>query len=169
MVGGGLAFLIFGTFLDWAKLGDISGNNAFDYFFRGTIPWLLIVGTGVVAFLLAGGVIKRGGAPWPVILLGATALATLLLLLLLLTGPDDEGIDLDRAAGLWLSFLAAVVALVGAVLNFQATGADLKDLTNMDKLRSQFGNSSGGPSAPPPPPPPPGGMTPPPPPPPPGG
>lgn len=170
MVGGGLGFLIFGTFFDWAKI-EIAGisasdGNAFDWFFRGTIPWLLVVGTGVVAFLLAGGVIKRSGLPWPIILLAATGLATLLVLLLLLTGPDKDGFDLDRAAGLWLSFVAAVVALVGAVMNFQAAGGDFKDLTDMNKLKGQFGGSTAGrSSAPPPPPPPAGGATPPPPPP----
>ncbi len=169
IVGGGLGFLIFGTFVDWAKIGGVSGNNAFDYFFRGTIPWLLVVGAGVVTFLLAGGVIKRGSAPWPIIILAATALATLLVLLIVLTGPDEGDFDLGRGPGLWLSFIASIVALVGAVLNFQAAGGDLKDLTDMNRLKSQFsgpGSSSSGPSAPPPPPPPSGGATPPPPPPP---
>ncbi len=155
MVGGGLGFLIFGTFESWASLEgfDIS-VNAFDFFFRGTIPWILIVGVGVLAFLLAGGILKRGTAPWPLILLAAAGLGTLLVLLLVLMGPEKFDTDLDRGVGLWLSFVAAIVALVGAVLNFQATGGRLSDLTDMDKMRSSFDRPASTGVAPPPPPPP---------------
>ena len=55
------------------RSGGISGNNAFDYFFTGGIAYLLVVGAGVVTFLLAGGFVKAGTTPWPIIILGATA------------------------------------------------------------------------------------------------
>lgn len=156
MVGGGLGFLIFGTFFDWAKfdfgVGSVSGGNAFDFFFRGTIPWILIVGTGVVAFLLAGGILKRGSTPWPLVLLAATGLGTVLNLLIVIFGPSKDGVDFDRAFGLYLSFIAAVVALVGAVLSFKESGGDLDDLRDINKLKGAFGQ--GGSEGTPPPPPP---------------
>jgi len=162
MVGGGLGFLIFGTFVDWIKISaggaSVSDGNAFDFFFTGTVPWILIVGTGVVAFLLAGGVIKNTSVPWPLILVAATALGTLLVLLRLIApglGEDvPDGIDVGRGVGLWLSAISAIVALVGAVLNFQATGGRLSDLTDMDKMRSSFDRPASTGVAPPPPPPP---------------
>jgi hypothetical protein len=155
LVAAGAVMLVFGVALDWASLGDISGNNAFDYFFTGGIAYLLVVAAGVVTFLLAGGVMKPGTTPWTIILLAATGLATLLMLLRLLLGAGDggiEGLDLDRGPGMFVAFLAAAVALAGAVLNYTAAGGNLKDLTDIDKLKQAF-NRPGGGAAPPPPPP----------------
>ena len=174
MVAGGLGFLIFGTFFDWIDvsidgLGSGSGANAFDFFFTGAVPWILIVGVGVIAFLLAGGVIKPGGAPWPLILLAAAALGTLLVLIRLIfpgLGEDTDGLDIGRGVGLILSTISAAVALAGAFMNFTASGGTLSDLTDMDKMRGSFGRPAGGTPPPPPPPggsaPPPGGSAPPP-------
>ena len=106
-VGGAAGFLIFGVALDWAKLGSFGGGNAFDFFLRGTVPWLIIVAVGVISFLLAGGVMKKSSVPWPLVLLAATALATLLNLLIVIIGPKKGGIDFDRGIGLYLSFIAA--------------------------------------------------------------
>lgn len=181
MIGGGLGMLIFGLFLDWASIdvGGISasGNNAFDYFFTGGIAWILIVAAGVVAFLMAGGFMKRDTAnlPWPLVLLLATGLGALLMLLRLILGGGSEGsgafeVDLDRSTGMYLAFLAAAAAVAGGVMNFTASGGDLNDLKDINKLKSQFpvgGGDSSGSTPPPPPPPPPGGSVPPPPPPPP--
>ncbi len=156
LVGGAVGMLIFGLFFDWAKVdfgfGSVSSGNAFDWA-RGWISWILVVGAGVVAVLVATGTLKRDQAPWSLILLGATGLATLLMLLLVLTGPDKSGVDLDRAIGLWLSFLATIVALVGAVMNFTESGGNLADLKDPNKLKGAFGKDGG--STPPPPPPPP--------------
>jgi hypothetical protein len=157
IIAGGLAMLIFGLFLDWASVdtgfGSASGNNAFDYFFTGGIAWLLLVAAGVVAFLLAAGVMKAGTTPWPLVLLGATALAFLLMLLrIILGGGEESGIDLDRAAGMWLAFLASIVALVGAVLKYKESGGDLNDLKDFNKIKGAFDRP--GDSTPPPPPPP---------------
>ena len=56
----------------------------------------------------------------------------------------------------------AAVAAVGAYLRFQASGGDIKDLTDMEKLKSRFaksddssGSASGDDMPPPPPPAPP--------------
>lgn len=157
MIGGGLGFLIFGTFFDWAKISFLgisaSGGNAFDFFLRGTVPWILFVAVGVLAFLLAGGVIKKGDLPWPLILLAAAALGLILNLFIVIAGPGD---GLDRAIGLWLSFLSAVVATVGAFMGFQESGGNLADLKDPNKLKASFrteGAAAG--ETPPPPPPPP--------------
>lgn len=173
MIGGAAVMLICGMFINWASFGGYSGNNAFDYFFTGGIAWILVVATGVVAFLLAGGMIKRDGLPWPLVLLAAAGLGGLLMLLRLILGGGSVGedpfeVDLDRAAGMYLSFIGAAAAAAGAFMNFTASGGSMSDLTDMDKIKSQFGGNGGGGSTPPPPPPPPG-MTPPPPPPPPAG
>jgi hypothetical protein len=175
IIGGGVGFLIFGTFLDWISFSGFgasaSAGNAFDFFLTGTVPWLLIVGAAVVTFLLAARVIKDTNVPWPVILLAATALGTLLVLLRLLFPamgedlPDDSGVEIGRAAGLWLSVLSAIVATVGAAMSFQAHGGSMSDLTDPDRLRSSFRGSKGSSMAPPPPPPPSGSVPPPPPPP----
>ncbi len=140
MVAGGFVMLIFGMALDWAKLGDVSGNNAFDYFFTGGIAWLLTVAVGIFAVLLAVGAIKPSNTPWPLILLAMAGIATLLMLLrVILGGGEEQGFDLDRGIGMYVALIAAAVALAGAVMNFLATGATFKDLTDRDKLKSSFG------------------------------
>lgn len=155
MIGGGAAVLIF-TFLKWWKF-DVGGfgtvgTNGFDHFFTGIVPWILIVATAVLVFLGAAGIFKLPpNLPAPLIFLAATALGAFLILMNLLTSPGTDG--LDRGIGLFVSLLGAIVATVGAVLNFQATGGDLKDLTDMNKVKGSFG--SRGDATPPPPPPPP--------------
>ena len=119
MVAGGVVMLIFGMALDWAKLGDVSGNNAFDYFFTGGIAWLLTVAVGIFAVLLAVGAIKPSNTPWPLILLAMAGIATLLMLLrVILGGGEEQGFDLDRGIGMYVALIAAAVALAGAVMNF---------------------------------------------------
>ena len=67
-VGGGLGVLIF-AFVSWVKVSaggfSDSGGNAFDFFWTGTLPWILIVGTAIVTVLLVNGTIKSGTVPWP--------------------------------------------------------------------------------------------------------
>jgi predicted MFS family arabinose efflux permease len=152
--------LIFGLALDWAKVGSVSGNNAFDYFFTGGIAWLLVVAAGVIAVLLAVGAMTTGTTPWTLILVIATGLATLLMLIRLIMGAGDEaGFELDRGSGMYVAFIAAAIALAGAVMNFTTAGGRFSDLTDMDKMRDAFkggpGGSAGQGSPPPPPPPPP--------------
>ena len=167
-VGGGAGMFVFGLF-GWASYAGYSGLNAFDFFFRGTIPWLLVVATGVLAFLVAAKMIKADMAPWPLIFLAATALGTLLVFLLLLMGPSKStpfgDVEFDRGFGLFLSFISSAVALAGSVLGFKESGGDLNDLKDINKIKAAFDQGDGGST--PPPPPPTGGATPPPPPPPP--
>jgi hypothetical protein len=140
VIGGGLAVLI-GGFLDWFTVDGFDGSvNAFDYTLTGLIPWILIVGAGVITFLLAGGVMKAGGVPWTLVILGATALGALLIIIRLLIGADDvpDELDVSRGIGLWLSALGAIAAAAGAFLGFQAAGGNVRDLTDMDKMKSAF-------------------------------
>jgi hypothetical protein len=172
-IGGGVGIFIFG-FVSWVKIEagafSDSGGNVFDFFFTGTIPWILIIASAVVTVLLIQGVLKPGGAPWPLIILAATALGALLLIIRLLFNPI-EGKDLieagggsvGRGIGLILSAISGIVAAVGGFLGFKEAGGDLNDLKDMNKLKGQFSSGGGGASPPPPPPP---GMSPPPPPPP---
>jgi len=78
MVGAALVMLVLGLALDWATFEGVGGNNPFDYFFTGGIAWMLVVGAGVVTVLLLSGTISDTTAPWPMILVGATGLATYL-------------------------------------------------------------------------------------------
>jgi hypothetical protein len=167
-VGGAIGFFIFG-FFHWLK-SDFggSGTNVFDFFWTGTIPWLLVIATGVITFLLATGAMKAGSLPWPLIFLLATGLAALLLLIRLIFNPigcpiSDCGIS--RGIGMYLSVISGLVAFAGAFMGFKESGGDFADLKDMNKLKGAFQGSGGSDTAPPPPPPP--GMTPPPPPPPP--
>lgn len=183
VVGGAIGFLIFG-FFDWLKVdsefGGGGGANVFDFFWTGTLPWILIIGSGVLTFLIVGGMLKSDAAPWPLIVLAACVLGALLLLIRFifnpLDGPDAYTDHIGRGIGMILSTIAGIVAAVGAVMWYTSTGAKLADLKDMDKVKQSFsqGKRSGGASVPPPPPggygqtppPPPGGGAPPPPPPP---
>lgn len=158
IVAGGIGMFIFGLFLDWWSVPGYSAGNAFDFFFTGTVPWILLVGAAVITVLSVMEVIKPGSLPWPLILVGATVLAVLLLLIRVLFNPGaPDGVD--RGIGMWLALISGIVGLVGAVLGFQASGGDLKDLTDVNKLKSAFDSGSGTAVAdddvPPPPPPPP--------------
>lgn len=142
-VGGAAGMLIFG-FFDWAKFDfmgiSTSGNNVFNYPVRGLISWILVIGVGVVTILGAQGK-KVGNFQWPVVSVLATAVAAVLMLLLVILGPDDSGVDFKPAFGLWLSFISTIVALAGSVMSFQSDGGNLKDLTDVEKLKKGFGKN----------------------------
>lgn len=140
IVGGGVAFLIFGLFVDWAKLSfegfSVSDGNAFDWF-RGWLSLILVVGAAVITVMRVTG--KMGDKlQWPMILVLATGLAAVLMLTIMLLGPDKEGVDFGRGLGLWVSFIGSGVALAGAVMSFTAGGGDLKDLTDVNKIKDAF-------------------------------
>ena len=164
-VGGGLGVLIFG-FVSWVKVSaggfSDSTGNAFDFFWTGTLPWILIVGTAVITVLLVNGTIKPGTVPWPLITLAATALGALLLVLRLIFNPidgkdiiEDAGGSVGRGIGMILSTIFAIVAAVGGVLGYKDAGGDLNDLKDFNKIKGAFGKPTDSDSAPPPPPPPP--------------
>lgn len=143
LAGAGAVMLIFGLALNWASVtvGGVSrsGNGPFDYFITGGLAWLLVVATGVVAFLVAARIIAADTAPWNLIFLGSTGLAAVLMLLrLIMGGGSQSGVDLDRGAGMYVAFIAAAAALGGAIWRYIDSGGDLKDLTNADKLKSSF-------------------------------
>jgi hypothetical protein len=159
-VGGGVGILIFG-FLDWVKVdadgfGGGSGGNVFDFFWTGVIPWILVIATAVITVLLVNGTLKAGGPPWPLIMLVATAVAAVLLVLRFVFNPiegkselEDLGIDVSRGLGLILSVVSGLVAFAGSIMGFKEAGGDLKDLTDVNKLKSAFDKGE----TPPPPPP----------------
>ena len=158
MVGGGAAMLVFGFLLDWTSVdtgfGSASGDGPFDYFFTGGIAWLLVVAVGVLALLRVLGKLPES-QPWSLIFVGATALATLLLVLRIILGARFD--CADRGIGMFGALIWSVIAAVGAVQNFQASGGDLNDLKDIDKIKRSF-NSGGdattsGDTMPPPPPP----------------
>lgn len=155
-VGGAAGFIIFGIFLNWAKfemLGvSATGNNVFSYPVRGVISLLLVLLVGMVTLLGHQGK-SVGKVQWPIVNVLASAVATLLMILLAVMGPDESGIELKPAIGLYLSLIATIASLVGSVMAFQAGGGNLNDLKDINRLKDSFGQGGG--STPPPPPPPP--------------
>lgn len=142
VVGGGALMLIAG-FLKWfnASLGGFSGGsaNAFDYFFTGTVPWILLIAAAVIVMLVTGGIVKANVPPMTI--LAATAVATILVLLRVILGhgqdiPAELDISISRSIGLWLALVAGIIATAGAFLGFQAAGGNLKDFTDPDKLKN---------------------------------
>lgn len=161
LLAGAAVMLIFGLALDWSTDGGLSGDNAFNYFLTGGLSWLLVVGAGIVAVLLALDAIKPSATPWPALLVLGTGLATILMLIRLLLGGRE---DFGRGPGMWVSFFAAAAAFAGAFMNFTESGGKLSDLTDIDRLRDAFKGPGVKSSPPPPPPPPPISTAPPPPP-----
>ena len=108
-----------------------SGGNVFDFFWTGTIPWILVIAALWSTFLLVQGTLKHDQLPWPLVLLAATGLASLLLLIRIVFNPIDgkdviesAGGDVGRGIGMILSVLSGLVATAGAYLNFQASGGN---------------------------------------------
>ena len=180
--GGGLVMLI-AYFLTWWEYtvpgfqgiggGSLSYSGS-EYFFTGTLPWLLLLAIGVFTVLAVLDIFKLpASVPSGLVFLGASVLS-LLLLLIRFAGngidgaPDSADSGFSRGAGLYLALLAAIAVVAGSVIGFKEGGGSLNDLKDMNKLKSQFGGSTGTGGTPPPPPPG-GGFTPPPPPPPAGG
>ena len=136
IVAGGVLVLVFALFRWFTWKIDIGGvrgdgkSNAFDYFFTGFVPWLLIIGSAVLAVLLATEALNRGKLPWELILLGATALGLLLVIIRLIISDDpnisgtDVDVDVSRGIGIWMSALGALVAFVGAFIGFRNTGLE---------------------------------------------
>lgn len=154
MTVGALVMLVSGLFIDWAKIEMFgfseTAGNAFDWA-RGWIAWILVIVVGGTALATAAGKpVGRANVPLMQTLLAG--IASFLMLLMIITGPDKDGVDLDRAFGLWLSFIATIAVFAGTVMNLTESGGSLKDLTDVEKLKDSFG--AGGSTPPPPPPPP---------------
>ncbi len=129
--GSGIALFVF-SFLPWFKLelfGQTATQSGWDYFFTGIIPTLLgvaLVGYVVVTKLVDGVKLPELPVGWPLVVLGAGALAAILVILRLLIGADDEGtVLLDRAFGLFLATLAAIGLAFGSFLKFKEEGGEL--------------------------------------------
>ena len=137
-IGGG-ALMLIALFPGWSSIsiGPIteSGDSPFNYFFTGGIAWLLCVAVGVLALLKQLG--KLGGAQnWAMIFTAAAGLAALLMLIRIIMGGRSElGISLDRGAGMYIGFVAALVTAAGATMGFLAGGGSLSDLKDVDKLK----------------------------------
>ena len=160
-IGGTVVFFI-SAFLGWVK-ASFSGfggetGNAFEFFWTGTLPWLILIASGIITLLAVNGNVVDNGKRWPLIVLLGNLLATVLVLIRLIFNPlegkslaEASGFDFSPAVGLWIGSIAAVASLVGAFMAFTESGGNLKDLTDVNKLKDSFGSS--GDSTPPPPPP----------------
>jgi hypothetical protein len=136
VVAGGALVLVFGLFrwfsweIDNAGVRGEGKSNAFDYFVTGFVPWLLVVGAGVVTLLIATEALNRGRLPWELILLGATGLAFLLIVIRLIISDDPNisgtnvDVDVSRGIGIWMCTLGALIAFVGAFISFRNTGLE---------------------------------------------
>lgn len=85
---GSAVFVVFGLF-NWVGNEGAPTYRAFEWPLSGTLPWILLLGVGVVSLLLALGVVRSETAPWPLIILIAAALATLLNLVLVAAGRSS--------------------------------------------------------------------------------
>ena len=154
-VGGALGFLIFG-FLNWLSIdygsdfggATETGAKVFDFFFTGTIPWVLVLGTGIITFLMATGNMKSGKANLPILMLIATAVASVLILIRLIFNPLDGkgalealGVDVGRGIGMILSTIAVLVATAGAFIGYTESGGNINDLKDINKLKGGFGGN----------------------------
>jgi hypothetical protein len=159
IIGGGLGTFVFG-FFSWVTVSGFgfssAGGNAFDFFWTGTIPWILVIASAVITVLLSLEVLKAEQAPWPLIILGATSLAALLLIIRVIFNPiegrgfiEAAGGSVGRGAGMYLSALAGIVAAAGGYIAFTESGGNLGELGK--SLQSKTAGASSE-SAPPPPP-----------------
>lgn len=166
-IGGAVVFLIFG-FMSWVTISvdgvdvpDGDGGNVFDFFWTGTLPWILVLGVGVITFLMVSGTMKAGTLPWPLIMLGVAGLSALLLLIRLIFNPlegkdalEAIGFEVGRGIGMIGSVVGGCLAFAGALMGFTESGGKLSDLKDMNKVKSQFGGNNPPPPGMPPPPPP---------------
>jgi H+/Cl- antiporter ClcA len=147
MAGGGALMLISGL-LPWVKAvgpQGLSKMNAFDFTLTGAVPWLVLVGSGVLAFLVAAGVVQPAGMRWPLVFLFANTGSTVLVLIRLLFNPidgkqtfEEVGGSLTFGIGLYGAVVACVVATTGAVVSYTEHGGDLRDLADLDKMRAMI-------------------------------
>ena len=154
-VGGAIGFLIFG-FFNWlsvdydAGIGDatIKGSRVFDFFFTGTVPWILVLGSGIVTVLLASGSMRSGKVNWPMIMLLANGIAAVLMMIRIVFNPLDGkdvleavGVDVQRGLGMILSTISVFVAAAGAFIGYTESGGKINDLKDIDKLKGGFGQA----------------------------
>ncbi|MCE2764708.1 MAG: hypothetical protein LW627_09345 [Ilumatobacteraceae bacterium] len=152
-VGGAIGFLIFG-FFNWLSIdygGDFgvateTGAKVFDFFVTGTIPWILVLGTGIITVLTATGNMKSGKANLPMLMLLANAVAAVLILIRIIFNPLDGkdalealGVDVGRGIGMILSTIAVLVATAGAFIGYTESGGNINDLKDINKLKGGFG------------------------------
>ena len=147
--GGGAIVFIF-AFFSWMKVsfegyGDTA--NAFEFFWTGTLPWILLSAGAVATVLRALGKMKTASNRGSMIQLLTTALATLLILIRVTFNTleakdlaEGLGADISRGFGLYIATIGALVALGGVVMSFQESGGNLKDLTDIDKLKGTLGS-----------------------------
>ena len=120
MLGGSVGFFVF-AFFDWWSVdsGPFSASaNAFDSF-RGTLAFLLMIGVGVLALLM---LLNGPNQNFVYGALGGSGLALLCTLWYWAAIPSSNiaSIDYGPAFGLYLSLIAAIVSVAGAVMTFQA-------------------------------------------------
>jgi hypothetical protein len=130
---GGAVLVFIGTFMRWFKadsaFGDVSVNG-FEYFFQGTIPWILAIAVAAVLIIrkLSPSVkLPELPLPWTQVYLIACGLIALLILSRIVStdGPSEF---VDRGLGIFLAFIGGVAMAVGAFLKFQAKDDDAPSL-----------------------------------------
>ena len=127
ILGGALAVFI-GTFMKWfkAEIGDFESSvNGFEYFFQGTIPWLLAIAVAgvLIARKLANASLPDLPIPWSQAILIACGVIAVLILTRIISTDGDSDI-VERGLGIFLAFLGGIAMAVGAFLKFQAKEDD---------------------------------------------
>jgi hypothetical protein len=123
----GIVLLIF-SFFNWYKIDtgglDVPGSGANGWDF--TLGWLAVVlGIVMVAQILASkfgnmNMPNLGGVSWGQVHLGLGAIALVFLIIRLIDVPSAfGGADVNRAFGLFVSFVGAAGLAAGGYLKFQ--------------------------------------------------
>lgn len=127
LVVAGSAVVLVAGFLDWFTFTGAVAANAFDFTLTGSVPWLLLVSAGAITFVAINAPGPLSGCREAVAVLTIAAGGAVLIGVRTVVGaeagdvvptphPADD-VTLDRAVGLWLALLGAVLAAGAAAVN----------------------------------------------------
>src|SRR3954447_9214257 len=153
-VGGGLVFFICGFLAWWTVEVKVTGfggsqdaTGLGDYFGTVGIAWLIFTAIAVLTVLRVLGVFEMPrNIPEPMVFLVASVIALLLVIIRFFSDGfaysgslAGTGIDISRGIGNWLGTLAAIIIVIGCVLEFREAGGGLHDFK---KLTSSMGSGN---------------------------
>ncbi len=123
--------LFIASLFDWFSAGRFGGENAWGvgFFAYGGVELGLLAVALVAVRTFTRVQLPAVGADWVLIIAGIAALGTIMIFLKTALGIDH----LDRAAGLWLGFIASIAITVFSVLTAVAGGHTLPRVGPRDR------------------------------------
>jgi len=132
VLGGAAVLALIALFLPWysVTVGPFSASTSGFGTSWGWLGDLLIIAAGVYLVLQRSGVdLSKMPAPPSVIILGASALGTLIVILRWVTVPSYHGLGHDvsygPSAGMYIAIICGVAEVVCAVMTFRSSGDKL--------------------------------------------